>query len=221
MIEWQPILLSVKLSLATTLVLMAICLPLALARFYRGLKWGMWAETLVSLPLLLPPTVLGFYIMLLLSPQWGPGAWLEQRFGLRLLFSFPGIVIASCIYTFPFMLNPLRNGLQKIPRVLLEASWTLGDNRSQTTRRVVLPLLRDHIITAAVTTFAHTMGEFGVILMVGGSIPGQTRVASIYLFELVETMQYRTAHIYSLVLLAVSAGLLLLVQWVQRPRRRT
>ncbi len=221
LINWNPLFLSLELALSTTLVLLLVCLPLALSIHHRGVTWGPLGETLVSLPLVLPPTVLGFYILVLLSPQWGPGAWLSRTWGIQLLFSFPGMLIASCLYTFPFMLNPLRNGLEKIPRNLLEASATLGRTRSQTTREITLPLLRSHIVTAMVTTFAHTMGEFGVILLVGGSIPGRTKVASIYIFELVENLDFSGAHRYSLILLIISFSLLFLVQLLQPGRKKS
>ncbi len=217
--EWSPFLLSLELALSTSLILFLICLPLALRVYHRHRRWSPFWETVVSLPLVLPPTVLGFYILVLLSPRWGPGAWLESHLGLRLIFTFPGMLIASCIYTFPFMLNPLRNGLEKIPVSLLEASAVLGRTQGETTRFIILPLLRSHIITALVTTFAHTMGEFGVILMVGGSIPGRTKVASVYLFELVENLEFQAAHRYALLLLGLSFVLLFLVHTLNRRRQ--
>jgi len=168
----------------------------------------------------LPPTVLGFYLLVFLSPLSPLGSWLESSFGLRLVFSFPGLVLASCVAGLPFMLAPLAAGIRGIPEALLEASWTLGKGRLETFVRIVLPQLRPSLLAGAITTFAHTLGEFGVVLMIGGSIPGVTKVISIAIYERTEAQDFAQVHVYAAVLLVVSyCGVVLLGKLGQRPRR--
>jgi molybdate transport system permease protein len=208
MIDLTPFILSLKLSAVTTLILLVFSFFPAWFLAVRKNPLSAIAESFLTLPLVLPPTVIGFYILLLLSPRNPPGALFEEIFNYRLAFSFPGLVIASVIYSLPFMVQPLKNGFENLSKPLLEASWSLGKSKLQTFFHIILPQMKTFIITAAVMTFAHTMGEFGVILMVGGNLAGKTRVASIAIFENVEMMNYRSAHIYSLILIILSLTVL-------------
>ncbi len=212
--NWEPLLLTFKLATVTTFVLLVLCLPLAswLARSRSALKPVV--ESLVSMPLVLPPTVLGFYFLIAFSPGNSFGGWLEEWFGLRLVFSFPGLVVASVLYSLPFMVHPIQSGLSALPKSLEEASYVLGKGKLETFFRVLLPNIRPALLTGLVLSFAHTVGEFGVVLMIGGSIPGQTKVASIAIYEEVEAMEYASAHLYSMILFALSFGILLLVYLV-------
>lgn len=191
----SPIFLTLSLALAVTLVLLVLATPLAwwLARG-QGVAPNL-VGALVSLPLVLPPTVLGFYLLLALGPN-GPGGWLAGLWGLRTLaFSFGGLVIGSVIASLPFMVQPLRNGFAAIPLSVLEASDTLGASSWQRFWRVVLPLARPGYLVGAIMSFAHTMGEFGVVLMIGGNIPGQTKVISTALYDYVERLEWEKAHV--------------------------
>jgi molybdate transport system permease protein len=219
-LDWQPLVVSLRLGLWVVGLLLVVCLPLSwLFARSRG-RWVLWVESLFSLGLVLPPTVLGFYLLVFLSPLSPLGSWLESSFGLRLVFSFPGLVLASCVAGLPFMLAPLATGIRGIPEALLEASWTLGKGRLETFVRIVLPQLRPSLLAGAITTFAHTMGEFGVVLMIGGSIPGVTKVISIAIYERTEAQDFAQAHVYAAVLLVVSyCGVVLLGRLGHRPRR--
>lgn len=209
--DWTPLLLTFRLALITTAILLALALPLAawLAGSHSRLK--PFVETLVSMPLVLPPTVLGFYFLLVFSPANGPGLWLNEWLDLKLVFSFGGMVLASMIYSLPFMVHPLQSGLASLPASLREAAQVMGISRFNIFFRVLLPNMKASLLTGIVLTFAHTIGEFGVVLMMGGSIPGKTKVASIAIYEEVEAMNYGAAHAYSLVLFALSFSILLLV----------
>ena len=176
--DWYPILLSLQLALVTTVVLLLISVPLAWWLASTKSRMRPLVETMVSLPLVLPPTVLGFYLLVAFSPNNTVGQWLDSWLGLRLVFSFPGLVLASVIYSLPFMVQPIYSGLAGLPSSLREAAYVLGKSKWQTLLKVLLPNIRPSLITGAVLAFAHTLGEFGVVLMIGGSIPGQTRVAS-------------------------------------------
>lgn len=209
-----PLLLTFRLALITTALLLLMALPLAwwLATTRSRLKPVV--EALVSLPLVLPPTVLGFYFLLLFSPAGSLGRWLGQWLGIRLVFSFGGLVAVSLLYSLPFMVHPLQSGLGSLPPSLKEAAYVMGKSRLQTLFLVLLPNMKASLLTGAVLTFAHTVGEFGVVLMIGGSIPGRTRVASIAIYEEVEAMNYAAAHAYSFILLGLSFGILLAVYTV-------
>lgn len=209
--SWSPLLLSFRLALVTTLALLLVGLPLAwwLARTRSRLKPAI--ESLVSLPLVLPPTVLGFYFLLAFSPNNAFGAWLDGWLGLRLVFSFPGLVLASVIYSLPFMVQPVQAGLAALPRSLNEAAVLMGKSRWRILRYVELPNIRPALLTGVVLSFAHTVGEFGVVLMIGGNLPGRTRVASIAIYDEVEALNYAAATTYSLVLLGLSFLILLAV----------
>ena len=161
-------------------------------------------EALISMPMVLPPSVIGYYMLVIYSPRNWFGSWLGEVFNIRLAFTFEGILIASVIFSLPFMVQPLHNGLRSLPDSLREASYTLGKSKLQTLYHIILPNIKSYIALGVLTTFAHTMGEFGVVLMVGGNIPGETKVLSIALFEKVEELDYATAHAYSLVLILTS-----------------
>jgi molybdate transport system permease protein len=170
----------------------------------------------VSMPLVLPPSVLGFYLLLAFSPQNAFGQWLEQWFHLRLVFSFEGLVIGSVIFSLPFMVQPVQAGFQNLPASLIEASRTLGKPDIVTLFRVLLPNIKPALLSGTVLSFAHTVGEFGVILMIGGNIPGVTKVASIAIYDEVESLNYAAANFYAFVLFAVTFAILLTVYVVNK-----
>ncbi|HVZ56749.1 MAG TPA: molybdate ABC transporter permease subunit [Chitinophagaceae bacterium] len=214
MIDPGPLWLTLKLALVTTLILLGLGIPLASWLAYRRTRWKAVAEVFVSMPLVLPPSVIGFYLLLAFSPTTGLGRFLENSLGLRLAFSFPGLVIASVLYSLPFMVHPLQSGFASLPPQLREASYVLGKTRWQTLWRVLLPNMKPALLSGTVLSFAHTIGEFGVVLMIGGNIPGQTRVASIAIFDEVESMNYHSANLYALILFAVSFLILLVTYLV-------
>lgn len=214
MIDWQPLLLTFRLALVTTLVLLVISVPLAYWLAYTRARLKPVIETLVSMPLVLPPTVLGFYLLVAFSPANAFGAWLDTWLGLRLVFSFEGLVIASVLYSLPFMVHPLQSGFAHLPISLTEASYVLGKSRTTTLFRVLLPNIKPSLLTGIVLAFAHTVGEFGVVLMIGGNLPGRTKVASIAVYDEVEALNYGLAHTYSLILVAITFAILLLVYLV-------
>jgi molybdate transport system permease protein len=191
------------------LLLFLLGFPLAYWLAHTRSRWRRWIESLVSLPLVLPPTVIGFYLLLAFSPGNPFGRWLHEVFGIQFVFSFAGLVVGSLVYSLPFMVQPLQAGLEGLPSQLVEASYMLGKSRWQTLTRVILPNIRPSLWSGAILTFAHTVGEFGVVLMIGGNIPGQTRVASIAIFEEVESLHYAQAHQYAAILVVLSFLLLL------------
>jgi len=199
---WPAIWLTLQLAAVTTVILVAIAIPLAwwLATTRSPLRPVV--EAITTLPLVLPPTVLGFYLLVLFSPDAPLGAFWVRMTGSTLTFSFTGLVVASCLYSLPFVVQPLLSAFATLGRGAMEAARTLGASRRDAFRSIALPMARKGLITGAILGFAHTVGEFGVILMVGGNIPGRTRVISIEIFSAVETLDYRTAH-------ALSAGLLI------------
>ena len=208
---WPAIWLTLKLASVTTVILLAAALPLGWWLATSRARLRPVVEALVTLPLVLPPTVLGFYLLVLLSPDTAlGGAWLRVT-GSTLTFSFAGLVIASCLYSLPFAVQPIRTAFASTGLGAMEAARTLGASRADAFRSIALPLARRGIVTAAVLTFAHTLGEFGVILMVGGNIPGETRVIAIEIFTAVETLDYASAHILSAGLLAFSLVVLVAV----------
>lgn len=213
---WQPLALSLELAAVTTAVLLVVGLPLAYWLAFSRSRLSTLIHAVVSLPLVLPPTVLGFYLLMLLGPAGPSGRWLESVLGTRLVFSFPGLVIGSVFYSLPFMVQPIEGALAALPPSLAEAAWVLGKSRWQTFWHVLLPNVRPAVLTASLLSFAHTIGEFGVVLMIGGSIPGRTRVASIALFAEVEAMNYAAAHRHALILLAVTLPVLVALQFYRR-----
>lgn len=216
LIDLGPVWLSLQLAAVTTIVLLAIGTPLA--------WWLAWThsvarpviEAIVALPLVLPPTVLGFYLLVILGPAGAIGQFWIELTGSTLTFSFSGLVIASVIYSFPFVVQPLQTAFASVGPEPLEAAATLGANRLQQFLRVASPLALRGYLTAVVLGFAHTIGEFGVVLMVGGNIPGQTRVISIAIYEHVETLAYDQANVLSAGLLIFSFVVLLGVYIVNR-----
>jgi len=212
--DWQPIILTLKLATVTTILLLIISIPLANWLANTKTKLKPLFEALISMPLVLPPTVLGFYLLIAFSPNNTFGEWLDQWFGLRLIFSFEGLVFASIIYSLPFMVHPIQAGLSNLPKSLSEASYVLGKTKFQTLTKVLLPNIRPALITGIILSFAHTMGEFGVVLMIGGNIPGQTKVASIAIYDEVESLNYGLANNYSFILLGFTFAILLTVYLV-------
>jgi molybdate transport system permease protein len=191
----EPVVLTLGLAAIVTLLLLIIGTPIAWWLTRSGARWKEAVAAIVALPLVLPPTVLGFYLLLALGP-FGPGGALASLRGARTLaFSFEGLVIGSVIYSLPFMVQPLRNAFEAFGAEPLEAAATLGAGRWQTFVRVAVPLARAGYLTGAVLTFAHTIGEFGVVLMIGGNIPGKTKVLSIAIYDYVERLQWGEAHL--------------------------
>lgn len=200
--DWSPIWLSVKLASITTLLLLLIGLPLAYWLSKGRSVLRVVLEALITMPLVLPPSVLGFYLLIAFSPQHGAGKWLHDTLNVQFVFSFPGLVLASVIYSLPFMIGPIKSALQQLPHSWAQASYTMGKSEWQTFIKVLLPNIKASVLTAMVMTFAHTVGEFGVVLMIGGNIPGVTKVASIAIYDSVESMDYHLANNYSLLLFA-------------------
>jgi molybdate transport system permease protein len=214
--DWQAIWLSVKLASATTAILLLVGAPIAYWIAFSNRRWKVLVEAVVAMPLILPPTVLGFYLLLALGPHSPVGAAYAKITGGLLPFSFPGLLIASVIYSLPFTVQPLASSFGAVDRKLIEASWCLGVSRAATFRRVIAPLARAGIGAGAVLTFAHTMGEFGVVLMVGGNIAGVTRTVSISIYDQVQALDYAAAWHTSLALLAFSFTALALTYALQR-----
>lgn len=209
--DFAPFLLSFKLAGLTTLILFMLALPFAWWLSQSRSKVKPVLEAITALPIVLPPSVLGFYILVVLSPHSALGGFFEDVFGVKLVFSFTGLVVASCFYSLPFMVQPLQNGFESLNTHMLEASYLAGKSKLQTIWHVALPNMKPALITALIITFAHTVGEFGVVLMVGGSIPNETKVASVAIYEMVEVLDYTQAHIYSAIMVAMSFVVLLLV----------
>jgi len=207
-IDWRAVGLSVRLATATTAVLLVVGMPIAywIARSRR--PWRPLVEAVVALPLVLPPTVLGFYLLLAMGPNGPLGALWAGATGGRLAFSFEGLLVASVIYSLPFAVQPFSVAFAAVDRSLLETSWTLGRSGPATFLRIVVPLSAGGILTGMVLTFAHTLGEFGVVLMVGGNIPGETRTVSIAIYDRVQALDYAGAAATALPLLVVSFAVL-------------
>lgn len=211
-----PIWLTIKLSFWTTFILLVIGIPVSYYLAYTKSRIGLFVEVLTTLPLVLPPTVLGFYLLLLMSKHGYIGSIWYRLFDRQLVFHFEGIVIASVIYSLPMMVHPLTSGFRSVPRDIIEASWTLGKSKIETLLRVILPNMKASVLTGIVLSFAHTIGEFGVVLMVGGNIEGETRVVSIAIYDAVEAIDYATAHIYAGILFVASFVSLALLYAVNR-----
>jgi len=196
-----PMWLSLQLALVTTTVLIVIGTPIAWWLSQTKTSWKPAVQAVVAMPIVLPPTVLGFYLLILLGPDGAIGSWWVQLTGSALTFSFTGLVIASCVYSLPFAVQPIQNAFEALPRRYLERAWTLGASRLDAFFSVVVPLSVRGFISGIVLSFAHTLGEFGVVLMVGGNIPGETRVVSIAIYDHVESLNYAAAHRMSLLLI--------------------
>ncbi len=210
-IEFTPFLLSFKLAGLTTLILFIVSLPLAWYLSQTKSKFKPFLEAVTALPIVLPPSVLGFYILVVLSHNSPIGTFFDEVFDIKLVFNFTGLVVASCFYSLPFMVQPLQGGFESLNKNMLEASYISGKSKLITLLQVALPNIKPALLTAIIITFAHTVGEFGVVLMVGGSIPSETKVASVAIYEFVEIMDYTSAHIYSGIMVFISFLVLLSV----------
>lgn len=207
----DTLLLTGKLAGWTTVILFIIGFPIAYLLAFRRFPFKAVLEALISMPMVLPPTVLGFYMLVIYSPQNSVGKFMSQYFDVRLAFSFEGILLASVVFGLPFMIQPLQSGLMAIPKSLREASYTMGKSESTTFFHILIPNMIPSIITAIAMTFAHCIGEFGVVIMVGGNIPSETRVASIAIYDEVQSLNYHAANQYSLVLFGISLILLTII----------
>ena len=221
MLDFEPFYLTLKLALVTTLVLFIICTPVAYWLAFSRSRLKVLIEALVGLPLVLPPSVLGFYLLLAFSPQNSFGKFLETYFDIRLVFTFPGLVIASVIYSLPFMIQPIQSGFRMVPETWIETAYTLGKSKFTTLIKVLMPNMKSALLTGCILSFAHTVGEFGVVLMVGGNIPNETRTISVSIYDEVEAMNYHQANIYSLLLLAFSFLVLVSVYLVNHRTHST
>ena len=203
--DWQAIWLSLRLAALTSAILLILGMPLAYWLTYSPRRWKFLVEAVVALPLVLPPTVLGFYVLLAIGPRSPVGSLYAALTGGGILpFSFGGLLVASILYSLPFTVQPMTAAFGSVDRKLVEAAWCLGVSRVSAFRRVVVPLAMPGIATGAILSFAHTLGEFGVVLMVGGNISGVTRTVSISIYDQVQALDYRAATETSLLLLGVS-----------------
>lgn len=212
----QTLWLTLKLAVLTTGILLAVGLPFAWWLAYTKTRIKPLIEALVSMPMVLPPSVIGYYMLVVYSPRNWFGEWLGRVFDVKLAFTFEGVLIASVIFSLPFMVQPLHNGLCALPDSLREASYTLGKSKRTTFLRVLLPNIKPSVITAMALTFAHTIGEFGIVLMVGGNMPGETRVASIAIYDEVQALNFKAANQYALILFLISLALLTTIYSVNR-----
>lgn len=208
--------LSVRLATITTLVLLLIGTPIAWWLAHTSSRWKAAIEALVALPIVLPPTVMGFYLLVVLGPYGTIGRWWVELTGDTLTFSFTGLVLASCLYSLPFAVQPMQNAFESLDRRILEAAWTLGASRIDAFFSIAVPQSARGFLNAVVLAFAHTLGEFGVVLMVGGNIPGATRTISIEIYDQVESMNYAAAHSLSAILLTFAFSVLLLMYVINR-----
>ena len=217
----EPFILSLKLALTTTIILFIIALPLAWYLSQTKSKSKPFIEALTALPIVLPPSVLGFYILYVLSLNSPIGNFFNEYFGIKLVFNFTGLVVASCFYSLPFMVQQMQCGFEALNKNMIEASYISGKSQFTTLFNVALPNIKPALLTAIIITFAHTVGEFGVVLMVGGSIPEETKVASVAIYEYVEVLDYANAHIYSAIMLVMSFMVLFAVYIFNAKQKKT
>jgi len=223
--NWAAIWVTFKLASLTSVALLVIGLPIAYWLAYSRWRWKFLVESVVALPLVLPPTVLGFYILVAIGPHSPIGRFYTDVVGQPLPFSFQGLLLASILYSLPFAVQPFASAFDQVDRKLIEASWTLGLSKLKTFCKLIVPLSTAGLITGAVLSFAHTLGEFGVVLMVGGNIEGVTRTVSIDIYDEVQALNYSGAAKTATFLLVVSYLVLLLVyainrnMWVAWPRK--
>lgn len=203
----QPLWLSLQLAGLTSMILLIVGLLFVYILHFQNFYGKSLIKVMVSLPLVLPPTVLGYYLLIAFQKT--------SKIGLDLAFSFGGLLVGSLLFSLPFMLNPIFSSLKQLPPQYEQLAFTMGKSKWITYTKIILPLIRPSIITGVAMSFAHTMGEFGLVWMIGGSIPGRTQVASIELFDLVDQMEYEAANQYALILLLISIGLLLLIQRIE------
>jgi len=215
-IDWQAFWLTIELAVLVSALLLCIGLPLAYWIAFSRWRWKFVVDAAVALPIVLPPTVLGFYLLVALGSQSPLGRWWESLTGHPLAFSFTGLVIGSIIYSLPFAVQPFAASFSSIDRKLLAASATLGVSPLRTFFRVIIPLSRAGIVTGVALAFAHTMGEFGVVLMIGGNIPGVTRTVSISIYDQAQASNYGAANAMALLLLIFSFGVLMIVYGLNR-----
>ena len=213
---WEALWLTLRLAFVVMILLLVVSTPLAYWLSKSKWRGSVALETLVSLPIVLPPTVIGFYLLMLFSPQRPFGAFWLKLTGQTLTFSFEGLVIGSVIYSLPYEVQPILSSFKAVHRDFIDAARTSGATRLQTFWHVVLPLSQRGIGVGAILSFAHTLGEFGVVVMLGGSIPGRTKVASIALYDEVQKLNYDTAHAYALILLLIAFLMLLAMTVIQR-----
>ncbi len=216
----EPLLLSLRLAFFTTVILLLISFPIGYGMVMKSFRGKSLIKSIFTLPLVLPPSVLGYYLLIAFRPNSLLGSFWNTVFDSRLAFSFEGILIASVIFCFPFMVSPVIASLENLPENLTQASYSLGKSKWHTFTRVLMPNIKPTIISSTVLTFAHTIGEFGVILMIGGNIPGETKVASIAVYHELEAMNYDRAGSYALILLAFSFVVIFAVQLIQKQSSR-
>ena len=214
--NWESIILTLKLAAIVSMFLLIIGIPLAYWISYSKLRFRFLVEAIVALPLVLPPTVLGYYVLVAISPNSFIGRLYIEVFGTSLPFSFQGLVIASMLYSLPFAVQPIITSFDSVDKKLIEASWTLGASRLKSFYSIILPLSVPGIISGMVLSFAHTLGEFGVVLMVGGNIPGVTRTVSIDIYDKVQALNYSGAGNSSMFLLTISFIVLSMVYLLNR-----
>ncbi|MDF1549934.1 MAG: molybdate ABC transporter permease subunit [Bacteroidales bacterium] len=219
--DWGPLILTFKLATITATILLIIGIPLAYWMAFSRFRMKFIVEALVSMPLVLPPSVLGFYLLIAFSPQNFLGQFLDNYLGLRLVFSFEGLIFASVIFSLPFMVHPIVSGFQSVPVNIQEAAYTLGKSRFSVLKNILLPNIKPALLSGTILSFAHTIGEFGVVLMIGGNIPDETRVASIAIYDEVEALNYDTANYYALILFVISFSILLGVHYFNKKMLRT
>lgn len=210
------LLLSGKLALITTIILIFIGIPVAYWLSYSRFKLKFIVETLISMPMVLPPTVMGYYLLVAFSPENAFGNFLQKYFDVRLAFSFQGIVIASVIANLPFMIQPLQNGFSALNDDLRQVSYTMGKSKMVTLLKVLIPNIKKSVITGIALTFAHCIGEFGIVIMVGGNIPQETRIASVAIYDQVQSLNFEVANRYAFVLFIISFLFLLLIYSINR-----
>jgi molybdate transport system permease protein len=214
--DWQAFWLTIRLAVLVAAILALLGLPIAYWITYSRWRWKFIAEAVVALPIVLPPTVLGFYILIALGPRSPLGRWWQSFTGHTLAFTFEGLVIGSIIYSLPFAVQPFAASFAAVDQRLLAASATLGASKLRTFLEVILPLSLPGLVTGIALSFAHTMGEFGVVLMVGGNIPGVTRTVSIDIYDKVQAFDYAGANATALMLLVISFTILSLVYALNR-----
>jgi len=218
-VDWQPLILSLKLASVSTFLLIILAAPLAYLLALARFAGKAFVEALINLPMALPPTVLGFYLLVVMGPKGFLGGFWETVTGSPLVFTFQGIVIALLIYCLPFAIQPMKAAFEKIDRSMLENAYVLGLSPLATFLRVIIPNSVSGIAAAAILVFIHSIGAFGVLLMVGGSIPGETKVVSIAIYEAVESLAYREAGLMCLVLIPIGYSFLLLLNLITRRSR--
>ena len=214
--NWTAILLTLKLAALTAAILLVVGMPIAYWLTYSRWRWKFLAESVVALPLVLPPTVLGFYVLVAIGPKSPLGRWYEAVVGHPLAFTFEGLLYASVLYSLPFAVQPMAAAFGSVERKYIEASWMLGVSNLETFFRVIIPQSWAGVLTGLVLSFAHTLGEFGVVLMVGGNIPGVTRTLSIDIYDQVQSLNYSSAATTSAALLIVSFVILSIVYGLNR-----